>query len=955
MKKSLTTNEVIANPINGNDCVRCKKRLEEKLFTLRGISEVSFIDESNSIRIVYAPNLLEVNFLRDIVRKEGAEIEKRFRHDTVELEGLDCPDCAAKLESAVSKLDGIDWCSVNYASSKMYTEFRNDVVSLSQIVSVIKSFGYRVKDAGYAISARKMTFNIRGMDCADCASKLEKQLISLQGVDEAWVDFNLSRMTVKYSEEAGMSDKIIHLVDRAGYSAFPLTEEADKKTSLLGWIKNDRKAVTTVICGLLIAIAYVFRFADYELAEIGFYAGAMIFGGFYVARAGISALRYKTVDMNFLMTVAIAGAVVIGEWEEGAMVVFLFSLGNVLQNYTMDKTRNSIKYLMDLSPKEARIARGESQVSVLVSEVKVGEVMIILPGEKIAMDGKVIRGESEVNEASITGESEPAVKQESSEVFAGTINGSGSLEVEITKPYEETTLSKIIHLVEEAQAQKAPSQLFIDSFAKYYTPAVIVLALLIVFAPVLFFGGDFNTWFYKGLMLLVIACPCALVISTPVSIVSAIGNASKNGVLIKGGVYLEETGRVRAIAFDKTGTLTKGHAGITDIISFNAMDDTEVLKYAASIEQRSEHPIGKIIKIEAELIGLTLYNTSKSKALVGQGVEAEIKGKMFFIGSRRLIDEKSSGLKPEEEKIVAELESEGKTVLLVAGDDGVAGVIALRDMIREDSAEAVAQLKKAGMKEVVMLTGDNIRTAEAVAKQIGITDYRAQLMPQDKVSVIEDLRKQYKSIAMVGEGINDAPALAASDIGIAMGVAGTDTALETADIALMSDDMLKIAYTIKLSRKALGIIKANIAFSLLVKAVFFVLVFAGLANLWLAVLADTGTSLVVIFNGMRLLRFGRKGEKLSEDVRVHAKECGDECDCGYDHGREAHSHDHGDYEHGEENRSDKCGCGYDYDHEEHDHSEHNHESHSHELEAHDHSGCGHDYNEEKHSDDICRK
>ncbi|RMF97839.1 MAG: cadmium-translocating P-type ATPase [Candidatus Schekmanbacteria bacterium] len=855
----------------------------------------------------------------------------------------------------------------------MYTEFRHDAVSLSEIISVIKSFGYRVKDAGYSIASRKMTFNVRGMDCADCAVKLERQLSNLEGVEDAWVDFNLSRMTVKYSEKAGMIDKIMHLVDRAGYTAFPLSEQTETSTSIWGWIKNDRKAVTTVICGILIALAYVFQFLGIEPAEIGFYAAAMLVGGFYVARAGISALRYKTIDMNFLMTIAILGAVFIGEWEEGAMVVFLFSLGNVLQNYTMDKTRNSIRYLMDLSPKEARIQRGENQISVPVTDVKVGEIMIILPGEKIAMDGKVVKGESEVNEASITGESVPAEKREGSEVFAGTINGSGTLEVEITKPYEETTLSKIIHLVEEAQAQKAPSQLFIDAFAKYYTPTVIIFAFLIVCVPVLLFGADFNTWFYKGLMLLVIACPCALVISTPVSIVSAIGNASKNGVLIKGGVHLEEAGRVRAIAFDKTGTLTKGHAGITDIISLSAMNDTDILKYAASIEQRSEHPIGKIIKIEAELMGLTLFKTEKSKALTGLGMQAEIDNKMYYIGSRRLIDEKVSSLSKEADEIVSRLESEGKTVLFVADSDSVLGVIALRDMIREDSAQAVSELKKAGIKEVVMLTGDNPKTAEAVANQIGITECKAQLMPQDKVSVIKQLKEKYKSVAMVGEGINDAPALAAADVGIAMGVAGTDTALETADIALMSDDMLRIPYTMKLSRKSLGIIKANIAISLIVKAVFFVLVFAGLANLWLAVLADTGTSLVVILNGMRLLRFGKRRKDEVNEVKSHAEECADACDCGHDHDHSGHdhsshsheghdhdhehSHDHDSHSHSSHTHNDECGCGHDHsahsmhnhnNHKDHDHQEeHQHSSHKNDGHNHSHNDHG---NEQKYGE-----
>ncbi|MBI5374318.1 MAG: cadmium-translocating P-type ATPase [Candidatus Schekmanbacteria bacterium] len=936
--------EVVTNPISASDCSRCENRLREKLHTIRGIDELSFLKDTSQVKISYDPNLIQVDTIREIVKKEGAQIDSRFRHEDLELTGLDCPDCASKVEKSINNMKGIEWCSVNYATSKMFVEFMGDTVSLSEITSAVHSFGYDIRDAGTSTTDRKMVFNIRGMDCADCAAKLEKQMNNLDGVHEVWVDFNLSRMTVKYKELPGMIDRIIHLVDKAGYSAILLNEDTGKSLSIISWIKKDRKAISTSICGLFILLGYMGRFTPYNMLEYIFFGLAMLAGGFYTARAGFTALRYKTIDMNFLMSIAVAGAVAIGEWEEAAMVVFLFSLGNVLQNYTMDKTRNSLKFLMDLSPKEARIKKRETIISVPVANVNIADIMIVLPGEKIAMDGIVTSGESEVNQAPITGESIPVVKIEGNEVFAGTINGSGMMEVRITKLYEETTLSKIIHLVEEAQAQKAPSQLFVDKFAKYYTPAVIITATLIVALPVLLFGGSFNDWFYKGLMLLVISCPCALVISTPVSIVSAIGNASRNGVLIKGGAYLEEAGKINVVAFDKTGTLTKGHAGITDIIGLNGLSETEVLQYAASIEQRSEHPIGRIIKMEADVMGLTLFRVSKSKSLTGKGVESEINGKLYYVGSHRLADETGIEHTRSEEELMEELESSGKTVLLVADQKKLIGIIALRDMIREESRHAIAELKSAGIKRIIMLTGDNRKTAEVVAKDLGIDEFRAQLLPEDKVDAVKELRALYGNIAMVGEGINDAPALAASDVAIALGVAGTDTALETADIALMSDDMSNIPFTLKLSRKALGIIKGNIAFSLIVKAAFFVLVFSGLSNLWMAVLADTGTSLIVIANGMRLLRFGSKRKNISELEHAHSHESEETCGCGQDHD---HEHDEDEHEHME---ASACGCGHDHHehHEEHDHEdEHTHKEYWEEDEHKDahysECGCGHDH------------
>jgi len=610
----------------------------------------------------------------------------------------------------------------------------------------------------------------------------------------------------------------------------------------------------------------------------------MIAGGFYVARSGLYSLKAFSLDMNFLMGLAAVGAAAIGEWEEGAMVVFLFSLGNTLQSYTMDKTRNSIKALIDLSPKEAFLKYNGELVRVPVSQIKVDDVIVVKPGEKISMDGLVISGESSVNESSITGESMPVDKAPGDEVYAGSINDRGTLEIRVTKLYKDNTLSKIIHLVEEAQAQKAPSQIFVDKFAKYYTPAVILLAVAITIIPPIFLGEAFIPWFYKALMLLVISCPCALVISTPVAIVSAIGAASKHGVLIKGGAFLEEAGALPVIAFDKTGTLTKGHAEVTDIISLDPYSAEEVLRAGATIEERSEHPVARAIVKYAKERGIKIGEVEDFLAHTGKGAQGKINGETFFIGNLRFINELEISVDGLLGKING-LQLQGKTALIVTKGERAIGLIALSDKARDISKKALKEIKDVGVRKVVMLTGDNLNTARAIAKELEVDEYEAELLPQDKVRVLKGLISRYGKVGMVGDGVNDAPALATASVGFAMGVAGTDIALETADIALMADDLSKLSYTIRLSRKALNIIKTNIALSLVAKGIFLGLTFAGLANLWMAVFADTGTSLLVIANGMRLLKFGKnnkEGDKKFEHTYDHHE--------GHDHSDHCFEH-----------------------------------------------------------------
>lgn len=561
------------------------------------------------------------------------------------------------------------------------------------------------------------------------------------------------------------------------------------------------------------------------------------------------------------MIIAVIGAAFIGEWGEGATVVILFAISEALETYSMDKARQSIRTLMDIAPREALIRRGNQELMVEVEDIQLGDIMIVKPGQKIAMDGTVDKGLSSVNQAAITGESVPVSKTKGDEVFAGTINEEGVLEIKVTKRVEDTTIAKIIHLVEEAQAERAPSQAFVDRFAKYYTPIIIVVAFGAAVVPPLFFGADWSEWIYQGLAVLVVGCPCALVISTPVAIVTAIGNAAKNGVLIKGGIHLEEMGGIKALAFDKTGTLTKGSPAVTDFIPSPGTDSKQLLSAVAALENGSRHPLASAIMKKAEQEGLDYQNIEVEDfaSITGKGIKGKIGGETCYVGSPNLFDEVlQNGIPEELRTVILDLQNQGKTVMAAGTPAGIMGVIAVADVLRENSRDVIQKLHALGIEKTIMLTGDNLGTAKAIGVQAGVTDIKAELLPADKLSYIKDLREKYKRAGMVGDGVNDAPALAASTVGIAMGGAGTDTALETADIALMADDLGKLPFTVKLSRKAMTIIKQNITFSLGIKLVALLLVIPGWLTLWIAIFADMGATLIVTLNGLRLLRIRDK-------------------------------------------------------------------------------------------------
>ncbi len=719
----------------------------------------------------------------------------------------------------------------------------------------------------------RSVFIVGGLDCADCAAKLEKRIRRLQGVASVDLNFAASKLTAIHNCP---SEAIVAAVERSGYSAAPAQRPGAKAPgggmgagtaagtgggAERSFLWRNQKAVLTASSGLFIVAAYLASYTGAGLPVVhGFFLAGMVLGGYHVAKAGFFALLGRTLDMNFLMTVAAVGATAIGQWNEGAAAVFLFSLGNTLQAYAFDRTRRSIRSLIELTPKEAVVRRWGNDIRLPVEEITIDDTVVVKPGERIPVDGMVTAGQSAVNQAPITGESTPVEKQEGAEVFAGTINGRGALEVRVTRKAQDTTISRILSLVEEAQARRAPSQQFVDVFARYYTPAVIVVATLVAVAPALFFGQPFIPWFKKALILLVISCPCALVISTPVAIVSAIGSASRLGVLIKGGAHLEAAGSLKAVAFDKTGTLTEGRPAVTDLVPEAGVTEKELLMAAAAAESRSEHPLAAAVLTRARHADLPITAAEATETVPGLGVRAVVDGVAITVGAEELAAPVSAAPVSAAAASLAlrsratELEAEGKTVAYVTRAGRFLGLCAVADRLRPGAPEAVAALESAGIARVVMLTGDNPATAAAVARRAGVGDFRASLLPEQKVDAVRGLLGTFGKVAMVGDGVNDAPALATATVGVAMGAAGSAAALETADVALMSDDLSKLAYLIRLGRRTLGIIRQNIAFSLTVKAVFLVLTFLNLATLWMAVFADTGAALIVIANGLRLVR-----------------------------------------------------------------------------------------------------
>lgn len=706
------------------------------------------------------------------------------------------------------------------------------------------------------IPAKVSVYRIHKMDCPTEERLIRNKLEPMPGIHE--LRFNLIQRELTVRHELPDDQPILAALETLGMEP---EREDDADCKSCG--RDDEKGgAVSHTAKLLVGISGIAAFA----AEISGWLGAdegsiqvialsllaILTGGIQTAKKGWIALKTLTMNINFLMVIAVMGAMVIGEWPEAAMVTFLFALAEMIEAYSLDRARNAIRDLMEMAPEMAWVRQPDgSWKESMASDVPLNATVQVKPGERIPLDGTIVEGQSTINQAPITGESMPVEKKPGDTVFAGTLNERGSFIFTVTANQGNTTLARIIRSVQEAQSERAPTQRFVDQFSRYYTPAIVLLAVLIATVPPLFLDAEFRPWLYRALVTLVIACPCALVISTPVTVVSGLAAAARRGILIKGGVYLEEGRKLKALALDKTGTLTHGKPVLTDIRVLGTLTGEKALEIAASLNALSEHPVAHAI-VEKAALSQPL-TVSGFEAMTGRGVNGVIGGTRYYLGNHRLAEE--LGVCGEHvESLLLPLEAEGKTAVVLATDQQALCVFAVADTVRTTSVEAVAALQQLGV-HCVMLTGDNDTTAKAIAAHVGIEDARGNMLPEDKLKAMEELRQQYGVVGMVGDGVNDAPALARASIGFAMGAAGTDTALETADVALMEDDLRRIPLFFNLSRKTSAILKQNISLSIGIKAVFLALNFAGVATLWMAVFADMGASLIVVLNGLRLLKF----------------------------------------------------------------------------------------------------
>jgi Zn2+/Cd2+-exporting ATPase len=700
------------------------------------------------------------------------------------------------------------------------------------------------------------TLQVAGVDCAEEVSAIRRALKPVTGVRDVKVNIMSGKAIISHNEIV-TTEALIKAIGATGLKATREGEKADDDAQQ----RQKQRAGSVCVSGAFTLFGLLIQWTHFapKSAAIGSFLVAIVSGGWLIAPKALAAARRFAPDMNLLMTIAVLGAAGIGEWSEGAAVAFLFSLSELLESFSVSRARQAIQSLLKVAPETALLKSGDVFNEVSVEKVAVGGVIAVKSGARIPLDGTVMSGTSSVDQAPITGESMPVGKKQGDQVFAGTINGEGSLEVRVTKGYSDTTLAKIIHLVEEAQSQKALSQRFVDVFARYYTPAVMALALLVFLIPPVIAGAAWGVWFYRALVLLVIACPCALVISTPVSIVSGLTSMARRGVLIKGGAFLEAIGQLKALAVDKTGTVTEGHPRVTRIVSINSADEPEIARIAAAIDTHSDHPLAQAVVRYAEEHGIDFPRSENYQARTGRGAEGEVAGHHYFVGNHRFTHELAV-CSEDIEKTLASIEEQGHSVVVVghkphadcAGE--VLGIIAVGDTMRSNAAAAIRSLHATGIQKVVMLSGDNQRTVNAIAHQAGIDEAHGDLLPDQKIERVRTLLAEYKHVAMIGDGVNDAPAMAAATVGIAMGAAGTDTALETADIALMKDDLSKVAEAVHLGRRTVRVIQFNIAFALAIKLVFLVLAVAGYTSLWLAIAADTGATLIVIANALRLLQ-----------------------------------------------------------------------------------------------------
>ena len=731
------------------------------------------------------------------------------------------------------------------------------------------------------------SFRVNGLDCADEVAILSKVVgPEVGGSEHLAFDVINGRMTILEGAKPLSDDKIIKIVGSTGMSAKMWNAESAEADQAEHFA---RQRLFTGLSGGLWAAGFLYHIVEtgaggalrlfsghgetsMPLIEMGLFLLAVVFGAWLVAPKAWSAARRLSPDMNLLMIVAVAGAIGLGEFFEAATVAFFFALSLTLESWSVGRARNAVSALLDLAPPTARVIRDDgSESDVPAAQVTIGDRFVVRGGDRIPLDGEVTEGRGDVDQAPITGESALVAKEIGDEVYAGTINGDGTLTVKATKAVGDTVLSKIIRMVGDAHSRRAEVEQWVTKFARIYTPIVMILAVLIAIVPPLLFSGAWNYWFYNALVLLVIACPCALVISTPVSIVASLAASARNGVLIKGGAYVEAPSRLTALAMDKTGTITMGEPEVAGLHPLGDTKERDLLSAAVALEARSSHPLARAILARGERDGLKQVVANDTKTVPGRGVEGSWEGQSIWLGSDRFATEKGVGDAIPRD-LLERIEGAGSTLVAVGSEDRLLGLIELRDRIRPDAKGVVALLHAQGVKKIIMLTGDNERTARAVAAEVGIDEVRAELLPEDKVTAIEELVANYDVVAMIGDGVNDAPAMARAHFAIAMGAVGSDAAIETADIALMTDDIAKVPWLVGHSRRTMNIIHQNIGIALATKALFVGLTAFGMATMWGAIAADVGVSLLVVANALRLLRAKKDrsdpsgGEKIGETM-----------------------------------------------------------------------------------------
>ncbi|WP_339728125.1 heavy metal translocating P-type ATPase [Maribacter stanieri] len=824
-----------------NEKDTCVERLIQELQAKEGIEKVHVADtkedDTPQLCFHYDPDIISIDRIQSLAERTGAEITEKYGHLLIEVKGIRHTRQARTIEKSLLAINGVLEASVS-ASGMVRLEFDKKQTNFDEISKQIEK-----EDLQIQRSASNENDYTKASKKKEVRSKKE--------------DTKEQTSTKGHEHKEGE------------------THEEGEEHAHGGVFGKNTELIFSIICGALLGIGFGLSYVESipDWVSLTLYIGAYFFGGFFTAKEAIQTVAKGGFEIDFLMLVAAIGAAILGEWAEGALLLFLFSLGHALEHYAMNKARKSIAALADLAPKTALLKKDGKTVEVEIEKLSIGDIIVVKPNSKISADGVVVNGKSSVNQAPITGESVPVDKlpvedtnkdyskdddiKDENRVFAGTINGNSMLEIKVIKEAKDSTLSRLVKLVNEAQTQKSPTQLLTDKFEKYFVPSVLILVGILLFA-FLVIDEPFSASFYRAMAVLVAASPCALAISTPSAVLSGVARAARGGVLIKGGRPLEDLGVITALAFDKTGTLTEGKPKLTEVVPLGDIEENELLKIAVAVENLSDHPLAKAVVRDGKerLKGTEIIDASDLEAVLGKGIKASLGNDKIYIGNLDLYEDLDEA-KPSEEisNKVRELEGGGNTTMLIRRNQEYIGIIALMDTPREAAKETLKKLKEIGIKRMIMLTGDNQKVADAVAKEIGLTDAWGSLLPEEKVDAIKKLKEQESKVAMIGDGVNDAPAMANSTVGIAMGAAGSDVALETADIALMADKLETLPFAIGLSRKAKAIIKQNLWVSLGIVALLIPSTIFGLANIGIAVVIHEGSTLLVVFNALRLLAY----------------------------------------------------------------------------------------------------